>query len=287
MSSFFYVNGNFVPAEAAVIPALDRGFLFGDGIYEVVAVMDGRLLEFDRHAARLARSLGEIGIANPLPRDVLLEVCREMVVRNALQNGSIYLQVTRGADTKRDFGFPSSDVKPTVMMFPSARDLRVNPLAESGVTLASVPDLRWKRRDVKSVSLLAQVLAKQAALEQGAFEALMLDDDDVVTEGASSSALLVNAQNEIVVRPLSRQILPGCTRAAVLQLAEERKMAVVERTFTLQECLQAKEVIMTSALHFVLPVVAIDGQPVNDGRPGPICAALRALYLEHAVATAV
>lgn len=287
MSSYFYVNGNFVPAEAAVIPALDRGFLFGDGIYEVVAVMDGRLLEFERHAARLARSLGEVGIANPLPRDVLLETCRELVSRNELRSGSIYLQVTRGADSKRDFAFPSADVKPTVMMFPSARELRVNPLATTGVTLASVPDLRWKRRDVKSIALLAQVLAKQTAVERGAFEALMLDDDDVVTEGASSSALLVNAQNEIVVRPLSNDILPGCTRAAVLQLAQERNMPIVERTFTLQECLQAKEVILTSALHFVVPVVAIDGKPIADGRPGPVCAALRALYLEHVVATAV
>ncbi len=287
MSSYFYVNGSFVPAESAVIPALDRGFLFGDGIYEVVAVMDGLLLEFDRHAARLARSLGEIGIANPLPRDVLLATCRELVSRNELRNGSVYLQVTRGADTKRDFGFPGADIKPTVMMFPSARDLRVNPLAATGVTLASVPDLRWKRRDVKSISLLAQVLAKQAALECGAFEALMLDEGDVVTEGSSSSALIVNAQNEIVVRPLSQHILPGCTRAAVLQLAHERQMPIVERTFTLQECLQANEVILTSALHFVLPVVAIDGQPIADGRAGPVCAALRALYVENVVATAI
>ncbi|MFQ1064034.1 D-amino acid aminotransferase [Bordetella trematum] len=286
MSSLCYINGNFVPAEQASIPAMDRGFLFGDGVYEVVAVMDGLLLEFERHAARLARSLAEIGIANPLPRERLLEVCRELIRRSALREGSIYLQITRGADTKRDFAFPK-DVEPTVMMFTAEKVLSVNPLADSGVRVASVPDLRWARRDIKSVSLLAQVLAKQAAQSSGAFEALMVDAQGVVTEGSSSSALLVNDADEIVVRPLSNDILPGCTRAAVLALAAERNMKVVERTFTLQECMQAREVILTSALHFVLPVIAIDDQPVAGGKPGPVCAALRTLYLRHAMATAL
>ncbi|CFM18348.1 aminotransferase [Bordetella pertussis] len=245
MSSLFYINGSFVPAEQARVPAMDRGFLFGDGVYEVMAVIDGMLLEFERHAARLARSLGEIGIANPLPRERLLAVCRELVSRAGLREGSVYVQV------------------------------------------ATVPDLRWQRRDIKSVSLLAQVLAKQAAQARGAFEAVMVDAQGVVTEGSSSSVLLVNAAGEIVVRPLSQDILPGCTRAAVLELARERDMAMVERPFTLDECRQAREVILTSALQFVLPVIAVDGEPVADGRPGPVCAALRELYLRHTLATAL
>ncbi|MBD9475840.1 D-amino acid aminotransferase [Achromobacter sp. ACM01] len=286
MSSIFHINGILVPAEQAVIPALDRGFLFGDGVYEVIAVIDGLLLEFERHAARLARSLAEVGIRNPLPRDTLLARCRELVLRNGLREGSVYVQVTRGADSKRDFAFPA-DVEPTVMMYVSQKSLRVNPLAESGVRVASVPDMRWQRRDIKSVSLIAQVLAKQAAQGAGAFEALMVDADGVVTEGSSSSALLVDAQGRIVVRPLSREILPGCTRAAVLALAAKRGVAVEERKFTLDECRRATELVLTSALHFVLPVIELDGQPIGTGRPGPVCRELRQLYMEYALASAL
>ncbi len=286
MSSIFYINGNLVPAEQAVVPALDRGFLFGDGVYEVIAVIDGLLLEFERHAARLARSLAEVGIRNPLPRDALLERCRELVRCNGLREGSVYVQVTRGADSKRDFAFPA-DVEPTVMMYTSEKSLRVNPLAESGVRVASVPDMRWQRRDIKSVSLIAQVLAKQAAQASGAFEAVMVDADGVVTEGSSSSVLLVDGQGRIVVRPLSREILPGCTRAAVLALAGRRGVAVEERKFTLDECRQASELVLTSALHFVLPVIELDGRPVGAGRPGQVCRELRQLYMEYALATAL
>lgn len=286
MSSIFHINGSLVPAEQAVIPALDRGFLFGDGVYEVIAVIDGLLLEFERHAARLARSLAEVGIRNPLPRDTLLARCRELVLRNGLREGSVYVQVTRGADSKRDFAFPA-DVEPTVMMYVSQKSLRVNPLAESGVRVASVPDMRWQRRDIKSVSLIAQVLAKQAAQGAGAFEALMVDAGGVVTEGSSSSALLVDAQGRIVVRPLSREILPGCTRAAVLALAAKRGVAVEERKFTLDECRRATELVLTSALHFVLPVIELDGQPIGTGRPGPVCRELRQLYMEYALASAL
>lgn len=286
MSSIFHINGNLVPAEQAVIPALDRGFLFGDGVYEVIAVIDGLLLEFERHAARLARSLAEVGIRNPLPRDTLLARCRELVLRNGLREGSVYVQVTRGTDSKRDFAFPA-DVEPTVMMYVGEKSLRVNPLAESGVRVASVPDMRWQRRDIKSVSLIAQVLAKQAAQASGAFEALMVDADGVVTEGASSSALLVDAQGRIVVRPLSREILPGCTRAAVLALAAKRGVAVEERKFTLDECRRATELVLTSALHFVLPVIELDGQRVGTGQPGPVCRELRQLYMEYALASAL
>jgi D-alanine transaminase len=286
MSSIFHINGSLVPAEQAVIPALDRGFLFGDGVYEVIAVIDGLLLEFERHAARLARSLAEVGIRNPLPRDTLLARCRELVLRNGLREGSVYVQVTRGADSKRDFAFPT-DVEPTVMMYVSEKSLRVNPLAESGVRVASVPDMRWQRRDIKSVSLIAQVLAKQAAQAAGAFEALMVDADGVVTEGSSSSALLVDAQGRIVVRPLSREILPGCTRAAVLALAAKRGVAVEERKFTLDECRRATELVLSSALLFVLPVIELDGQPIGTGRPGPVCRELRQLYMEYALASAL
>ncbi|PAX97895.1 D-amino acid aminotransferase [Bordetella pertussis] len=285
MSSLFYINGSFVPAEQARVPAMDRGFLFGDGVYEVMAVIDGMLLEFERHApawrAAWARSGSQPAAARaPAGRMPRAGQPRRTARRVGLRAGDAR------ADARRDFAFPSG-VEPTVMLFTSEKDLRVNPLAQSGVQVATVPDLRWQRRDIKSVSLLAQVLAKQAAQARGAFEAVMVDAQGVVTEGSSSSVLLVNAAGEIVVRPLSQDILPGCTRAAVLELARERDMAMVERPFTLDECRQAREVILTSALQFVLPVIAVDGEPVADGRPGPVCAALRELYLRHTLATAL
>lgn len=286
MSSTFCINGVFLKPEDAVVSAMDRGFLFGDGIYEVMAVIGGQLIEFERHWERLLRSLGEIAIDSPYDRESFLAQCRGLVQHAQLTEGYIYVQITRGADAVRDFAFPKG-VKPTTVLFSRAKDLHNNPLIATGASLVSVPDLRWARRDIKSVSLLAQVLAKQAAQERGANEAVMVDAAGMVTEGSSSSLLLVDEQGNLVVKPLSHAILPGCTRAAVLALAAQKQLPLVERDFSLAECLRAREVLLTSALHFVLPVTRIDEQPVGNGQPGPLAAELRQLYLKHAVETAI
>ena len=286
MSLSFCINGVFVKPEDAVVSAMDRGFLFGDGIYEVLAVIGGKLIEFERHWARLARSLHEVKIASPYDRATFLAQCQQLVQHSQLVEGYIYVQITRGAEATRDFAFPK-DVRPTTVLFSRHKDLHNNPLVQTGASLVSVPDLRWARRDIKSVSLLAQVLAKQEAQQRGANEAVMVDESGMVTEGSSSSILLVDEAGHLVVKPLSHAILPGCTRAAVLALAAQQNLTLVERDFSLAECLRAREVLLTSALHFVLPVTCIDEQAIGNGQPGPLAAALRALYLAHALETAV
>ena len=213
MSLSFCINGVFLKPEEAVVPAMDRGFLFGDGIYEVMAVIGGKLIEFERHFARMERSLAEIAIPSPYTRASFLEQCRQLMRHSQLDEGYLYVQITRGVDAVRDFAFPQQ-IRPTTMLFTRHKDLRNNPLADSGMSMVSVPDLRWARRDIKSVSLLAQVLAKQEAQQRGANEAVMVDAAGMVTEGASSSILLVDEHGNLVVKPLSHAILPGCTRAA-------------------------------------------------------------------------
>jgi len=281
-----YVNGTFVPVGEAKVSILDRGFLFADGIYEVTAVLDGRLIDSASHLARLKRSLNEIAL--PLPRTLaeIEEIERELVKRNGLLSGLIYMEVTRGADVGRDFAFPSQSVPPTIVMFTSAKDLLETQGARNGIKVITVPDLRWARRDIKSVGLLAQVLAKQAAAEAGAGEAWMVEDG-IVTEGASSSAFILTQDDVIVTRPNSISILPGCTRAAVAALAKERGLRLEERPFSLVEACEAKEAFATAASVFVQAVVAIDGKPIGTGKVGPVAARLRELYIEFAKATAV
>jgi D-alanine transaminase len=279
-----YINGSFVPLAEAKVSVLDRGFLFADGIYEVAAVLDGRLVDNASHLARLERSVGEIALDLPetLPR--IQEIQKELIARNHLVSGLVYLQVTRGADTGRDFAFPK-DVKPTLVMFTSARDIVNAPSAKTGVAVITVPDIRWARRDIKSVALLAQVLAKQAAAEAGAAEAWMIEDG-LVTEGGSSSAFILTQDDVLVTRQNSNAILPGCTRKAVVALAEERQLRVEERPFSVSEALAAKEAFITSATLFVQAVVTIDGKAVADGKPGPMTNRLREIYLDFARATA-
>jgi D-alanine transaminase len=281
-----YVNGSFVPLADAKVSVLDRGFLFADGIYEVAAVLDGKLIDNASHLARLERSVGEIKLKLPETPARIEAIQKELVARNKLVNGLVYLQVTRGADTGRDFPFPKDDVKPTLVMFASEKDIVNAPAAKAGINVITVPDIRWERRDIKSVALLAQVLAKQAAAEAGAGEAWMIQDG-FVTEGGSSSAFIVTRDDVIVTRPNSNLILPGCTRKAVVALAAERQLRIEERAFTVAEALAAKEAFITSASAFVQPVVAIDGKTVADGKPGPIAARLREIYVEFAKATAV
>lgn len=275
-----YLNGAFLPFAEAKVPVMDRGFLFADGIYEVSAVLDGKLVDNAAHLARLDRSLGEIGIRNPHDLAAWERLETELVARNGLGEGLVYMQVTRGVH-ERDFGFPPSDTAPTVVMFTQAKTVAANPLAERGAKVITVEDIRWKRRDIKSVALLAQVLAKQAAVAAGVAEAWMVEDG-AVTEGSSSTAFIVTQDRRLVTRPLSTALLPGITRAAVLRLAAEADLAVEERLFSVEEARAAQEAFYTSASSFVMPVVAIDGAAIGDGRPGPLSRRLRELYIEMA-----
>jgi D-alanine transaminase len=280
-----YVNGSYLPLSEAKVSVLDRGFLFADGIYEVAAVLDGKLIDNASHLARLERSVGEIKL--PLPETIgrIQEIQKELVRRNELVNGMVYLEVTRGADTGRDFAFPKG-VRPTLVMFTSEKDIVGAPSAKTGINVITVPDLRWTRRDIKSVALLAQVLAKQAAAEAGAGEAWMIEDGKV-TEGGSSSCFILTQDDVIVTRQNGSEILPGCTRKAVVKLAEEHQLRIEERAFSVEEALAAKEAFVTSASLFVQAVVAIDGKKVGSGKPGPMTERLREIYVDFARATAV
>ncbi len=279
MPRIVYVNGAFMPYEDAKIPIMDRGFIFGDGIYEVSAVLGSRLVDNEAHLARLDRSLGEIRIANPYSAAEWTRLERELVRRNNLVEGLVYMEVTRGV-AERDFAFPK-DGKPTVVMFTQVKNISRSPQAETGVAVVTVPDLRWKRRDIKSVALLAQVLAKQEAAEAGVYEAWMVEDG-FVTEGGSSTAFIITVDGRIVTRPLSTAVLPGITRQSAMRLAEETGLTIEERPFTLDEAFAAAEAFLTSASSFVMPVVTIDGKAVSTGKPGPMTRRLRELYLHMA-----
>ncbi|MFN0262303.1 D-amino-acid transaminase [Tepidamorphus sp. 3E244] len=283
MTRIAYVNGEYSPLEDAKISILDRGFLFADGVYEVAAVLDGKLADYAGHVARLHRSLGELQIAPPVGDDELLEIHRELVKRNAVDEGLVYLQVTRGAG-ERDFPFPK-DAKPSLVLFTQAKNLAEAPIAATGYKVKTVPDIRWARRDIKSVALLAQVLAKQAAADSGCNEAWMVEDGKV-TEGGSSNAYIIK-DGRIITRPVSNKILSGITRASVLKLAAERDMEVEERVFSVDEALAADEAFVTAASTFVMPVVEIDGKMIGGGQPGPVARRLREIYIDHARSSAI
>ncbi len=281
MSRFVYVDGAFVPFEDARISIMDRGFLFADGIYEVSAVLGGRLVDNAAHLARLERSLSAIRIALPVALDAIVPLQEKLIALNALEEGIVYIQITRGV-AERDFAFPK-DGQPTMVMFTQAKTLAANPRAETGVPVVTVPDIRWERCDIKSVALLAQVLAKQEAAEKGAYEALMIADGKL-TEGGSSSVFVVDRKGRLITRPLSNAILPGITRATLLRLAAEHQITIEEREVALEEMHGAAEMFLTSASSFVLPISSVDGRPVGDGKPGPVTRKARAIYLEMAQA---
>ena len=276
MSRIVYVNGTYLPEEQATISIFDRGFIFADGIYEVSAVINGKLVDVEAHMARLERSCAEIQLALPWPRAEIISIHHELMARNNLTSGGVYLQVTRGA-ADRSFTFPV-DAKPSLVMFTQARAM--NREVSKGYKLMSLPDMRWKRRDIKSVGLLAQVLAKQAAHEAGCDEALMIEDG-VITEGGSSTAWIVKGRT-LISRPLSTAVLAGITRKAMLTYVAESGFAFEERTFTLQEALEADEVIITAATALVMPATEIDGQPIGGGQPGPVARRLRDIYFDLA-----
>jgi D-alanine transaminase len=278
-----HVNGEVVAAESAVISIFDRGFLFADGVYEVTSVLNGRLVDAQRHMDRLERSLGELRIPVPHAREAILEIHRDLIARNELRDGVVYLQITRGAG-EREFIFPRT-VQPSVVAFTQVKELRNPSFLANGVKVVTVPDIRWQRRDIKSVALLAQVLGKQDAADAGAFEGWMVEHGRV-TEGTTSTAFIVDKHGKLITRPLTNAVLPGVTRLAVLDLVEEAGLGFEERTFSVEEAYEATEAFLTSASTFVAPVVEIDGHRIGQGRPGLIATRLREMYVRRALEAA-
>ena len=274
-----WVDGAFVAAREARVSVFDRGFLFADAVYEVVPVLDGRLVDRDGHLARLGRSLAALRIPPPLPLPAMGALMAEAASRNGLTEGGVYLQVTRGA-AERDFAFPG-DLRPTLVIFTQGRPLRDTRAALEGLRVVSRPDWRWRRRDIKTTQLLAASLMKQDARDAGADDCWLVEDG-LVTEGSSSNAWIVTGQGRLATRSVSPDILAGVTRAGVAALAAEAGIAVEERAFTIEQAQGAAEAFATSATLFVTPVVAIDGAPIGDGRPGPVTRRLRALCLAAA-----
>ena len=278
MSRTVYVNGDWLPEEEAKVSVFDRGFLFADGVYEVTSVLGGKLIDFTGHARRLARSLNELGMPMPMTEDDLLSVHRDIVAKNDIGDGLIYLQVTRGA-ADRDFAYPKEAAQTVVLFTQSKPGLADAPAAKTGIRVISIPDIRWGRRDIKTVQLLYPSMGKMMAKAAGVDDAWMVEDGEI-TEGTSNNAYIV-AGGKIVTRHLGNEILSGITRNAVLRFAREAQMEVEERAFTLDEALKADEAFITSASAFVMPVVEIDGTPLGNGTPGPVATRLREIYLDE------
>jgi D-alanine transaminase len=282
MSRIAYVNGRYRPWREATVHVEDRGYQFSDGVYEVCEVKDGRLVDERRHMARLERSLAELRIAMPMSPAALGVVMRETVLRNKVANGLVYLQVSRGV-ARRDHAFPPSGTAPAVVVTARTLDHVGNEaMAEKGVGVVTVPDNRWGRPDIKSISLLPNVLAKQAAREQGAREAWFVDRDGHVTEGSSSNAWIVTTGGKLITRAADTAILRGITREVLMGAVAAAGMTLEERPFTVAEALSAREAFLSSATQIVMPIVKIDGKPVGDGKPGPVARALRQAFHRHA-----
>ena len=278
MSRIAYVNGRYQPHRGASVHIEDRGYQFADGVYEVIAVFRGRLIDEEGHLVRLDRSLRELDIMWPVEPSVLPVLMREVVRRNRIENGIVYVQVTRGV-ARRDHAFPPG-VRPALVITARSQSL-VHPAARTGVGVVTLPDIRWQRCDIKSVSLLPNVLPKQQAREMGTYEAWQVDEDGFVTEGSSTNAWIVTKDGEIVTRDASESILNGITRLAVIRLAKDAQMKIIERPFTVEEAMEASEAFLTSTTSFVLPIVSIDGEPVGDGKPGLVATRLRDFYVDY------
>lgn len=280
MSRVAYVNGRYVPFAAAAVHVEDRGYQFGDGVYEVIAVEGGGLVDADPHLDRLGRSLAEMRISWPMQRRALRVVMAEMLRRNRItRRGALYIQVTRGV-APRNHAFPPA-VKPSLVM--TARSLPAvdAEAARRGVGVITITDIRWKRADIKSIALIANVFGKQQAVEEGAFESWMIDDHGYITEGTASNAWIVSAAGELVTRQADHAILNGITRCAVIEIAAQHGLRLVERPFTVAEALAAREAFLTSTTSLVKPVVRIDGHTLGDGRAGPLTSRLLDFYIEH------
>jgi len=280
MTRTVYLNGAYLPETEAKVSIFDRGFLMADGVYEVTSVLGGKLIDFGGHCVRLARSLSELEMQNPHSEAEWLAIHRELVQLNGITDGMIYLQVTRGNPGDRDFAYPSADTKPTVVLFTQDKPgLAENPAAKTGWRVISVPDVRWGRRDIKTVQLLYPSMAKMMAKKAGVDDSWFVEDG-VVTEGTSNNAYIVKG-SKIITRQLSHDILHGITRAAVLRFAVEAQMEVEERPFTIAEAQGADEAFITSASAFVMPVVEIDGASVGSGKVGAVVPRLREIYLDE------
>ena len=276
-----YLNGEYLPETEATVSIFDRGFLMADGVYEVTSVLDGKLIDFEGHIVRLARSLDELDMRNPISKEDLLEVHRELVRVNEIDEGLIYLQITRGSAGDRDFAFPDPETTaPTIVLFTQNKPgLADNPAAKKGAKIISIEDIRWGRRDIKTVQLLYPSMGKMMAKKAGCDDAWMVEDG-FVTEGTSNNAYIVKG-NKIITRQLSNDILHGITRVAVLRMAREAQMEVEERSFSIEEAQQADEAFTTSASAFVMPVVELDGVALGDGVPGKVALRLREIYIDE------
>jgi D-alanine transaminase len=282
MSRIVYVNGRYLPRDAAAVAVEDRGYQFADGVYEVCEVRGGRLVDERRHMERLNRSLGELRIALPMSFAALAVVLRETIRRNRVRDGIVYVQVTRGV-ARRDFPFPAPQTRPSLVVTARSSDLeRLELTAAQGISVVTVPDIRWGRVDIKSLALLPNVLAKQAAREQGAREAWLVDRQGRVTEGASSNAWIVSRDGALITRQIGNDILSGITRSVVIDVVRAQGLTLEERSFTVEEAHAAREAFITSASQIVLPVVTIDGRPVGNGAPGLVATALRRDYHRYA-----
>jgi D-alanine transaminase len=285
MSRVAYVNGRYLPLGGAAVPVEDRGYQFSDGVYEVCEVRDGCIIDERRHLERLARSLRELRIALPMSGAALRLVVRECLRRNRVHDGIVYLQITRGT-ARRDHAFPPAGTRPSVVITARSIDFAGNDrLAAEGISVITVPDNRWERVDIKSISLLPNVLAKQAAREQGAKEAWFVDAQGRITEGSSSNAWIVSNEGKVVTRPADTGILRGVTRTVLIDVIRAQGLELQERAFTREEAYRAREAFLTSASQSVLPVVRIDDRPVGNGAPGSVASALRAEFHRHAERT--
>jgi D-alanine transaminase len=282
MSRVAYVNGRYLPRHHAKVDIEDRGYQFSDGVYEVCEIREGRLIDERRHLARLARSLSELQIAQPMPPAALSVVLHEIVRRNRVQDGLVYMQVSRGV-ARRDHAFPATNVAPSIVVTARSANVDANEkTAADGIAVITLPDNRWERVDIKSISLLPNVLAKQAARSQGAKEAWLVDKSGRITEGSSSNAWIINRDGKLITRHLDHGILPGITRAVLIESLQSHGLQLEERAFTVEEAYAAREAFVTSATQQVMPVVRIDGRPIGNGAPGLIATALRRDYYKHA-----
>lgn len=287
MTRTVYVNGDYLPEADAKVSVFDRGFLMADGVYEVTSVLDGKIVDFEAHVVRLERSLGELDMPMPMPAAELLEIHRALVRMNDVNEGMVYLQITRGAPPDRDFAFPDPATTPqTVVLFSQSKPgLADSPAAKTGIRVITIPDQRWARRDIKTVQLLYPSMGKMMAKAAGCDDAWMVEDG-AITEGTSNNAYIVK-DGAIITRHLGHEILAGITRAAVLRFAAEAQMTVEERSFTLAEAQASDEAFVTSATTFVLPVVEVDGTKIGTGLPGPVATRLREIYLEESRKAAI
>lgn len=282
MTRTVYLNGEFVAEQDAKVSVFDRGFLFADAVYEVSAVLNGRLLDNAAHLARLARSCQSLNLRLPCTLEEIETLQKRLIAQNSLHEGAIYLQISRGNSGDRDFDFPGESITPTFVMFTQARALIDHPKSKTGIRMVSVEDIRWQRRDIKTVGLLAPCLAKEYAHRHDADDALLVENG-LITEASSSNAWIVDAEGTLITRPLSTHILHGITRQAILALATQHDIRLEERPFTLEEAMNAREVFISSATTFIWPVISLNGKVIGGGVPGPVAGALREIYVREAM----